>query len=305
MEAVLNHHKSMWQLFLEQFMKHKPALIGFITICVFVLIGLSADGIALLLNLDPDTTNILERYAPISLGHLLGTDEAGRDVFIRLVYGTQISLLIAFLAAISSAVIGVIAGSLAGYFGGWVDVVIMRIVDSLLALPLIPVLIIMAAIDFEKIPFLSFLGNSEHASVFKMILILMAFSWMTQARLIRGAILEVKNAEFVMAAKTIGLSHFEIVFKEILPNVVSPLIVSVTLNVGYSILFEAALSFLGLGIQPPTPSWGSMLNNAQEIIYEAPHLAFIPGFLILLVVVSFNFFGDGLQDALDPKALRR
>ena len=237
--------------------------------------------------------------------HLLGTDELGRDVFMRLLYGARISLGVGFLVAMASGFIGLFVGSIAGYFGGFLDSILMRVTDSLLSLPLLPVLIIFAAIDLSKIPIFKFLVGSEGESVFKLIFILCLFSWMTVARLVRGAILTLKEQEFIHAAKTLGARNSTIILKHIVPNVVAPLLVSITINIGQSILSEAALGFLGLGIQPPIPSWGNMLSNAQELIYEAPLLAILPGVLILITVISFNFFGDGLQDAVDPKAIRR
>src|SRR5690606_17168218 len=164
-----------------------------------------------------------------------------------------ISLLVAFLVAASSTVIGVSVGAFAGYYGGFIDTLLMRVTDSLLALPTIPILIIMASIDHTKVPLLNML-SPEHVSVVKMVLVLMIFSWMTQGRLVRGEVLALKEQEYILAAKTSGMSSFNIILKELLPNVMTPVIVSVTLTVGSSILFEAALSFLGLGIQPPTPS---------------------------------------------------
>lgn len=295
----------MSRLVWEQFVEHRMALVSVGVILFFVLVAFFADVIAWAAGVDPFEQDILTRFAPWSTEHLLGTDEAGRDVFMRLIFGTRISLIVAFVSALSSAVIGIIVGSLAGYFGGRWDTILMRVTDSLLALPTLPILIILAAVDFGKLPLLSTLLQGEDSSIFKMILILMLFSWMVEARLVRGSILSIKQREFVLASRTIGMSHLRIIWSEILPNVLSPVTVAVTLNVGSAILYEAALSFLGLGIQPPTPSWGNMLNNAREIIYSAPSLAVIPGLLILVVVMAFNFLGDGLQDALDPKAIRR
>jgi len=297
--------RSMGRIVWTQFREHRAAVISLGVIFAFCAVATGADVIAWALSIDPDAQDIMNRYGAPSAQNWLGTDEAGRDVFIRLIYGTRVSLGVAFLAAFSSGIIGIFIGSLAGYFGGKLDTVLMRVVDSLLALPIIPVLIVLAAIDFGKLPIIGLLLSGEDSSVAKMVLILVAFSWMVQARLVRGAILSIKEREFVLAAKTVGLSNAGIILKEILPNVLSPVTVAVTLNVGSAILFEAALSFLGLGIQPPTPSWGNMLNNASEIIYQAPLLAVAPGILILIIVMSFNFLGDGLQDALDPKAIRR
>lgn len=294
----------MMRIAMEQLFDHRLAVLSLVVIAFFCGIAIFADVISWAMGIDPDAQDILNRYGEWSAQNWLGTDEAGRDVFMRLVYGTRISLLVAFLVAASSTIIGVSVGALAGYFGGFIDTLLMRVTDSLLALPTIPILIIMASIDHTKIPLLNML-SPEHVSIVKMVIVLMVFSWMTQGRLVRGEVLALKEQEYILAAKTSGMSSFKIILKELLPNVMTPVIVSVTLTIGSSILFEAALSFLGLGIQPPTPSWGNMLNNAQEIIYSAPMLAVIPGLLILIVVISFNFLGDGLQDALDPKAIRR
>lgn len=297
--------KSIWALIKERFLEHKFAVAAAWVILVFVLIAIGANWIGSVMGLDPTSQEILTRYGPWSSAHWFGTDEAGRDVLIRLIYGTRISLSVAFLAAIASMVIGVTVGSLAGYFGGWLDSILMRITDALLALPIMPILIIMAALDFGKLPLIGPMFVGQDLSILKMVIIFVVFSWMIQARLVRGAVLSAREQEYVLAAKTLGMHHFQVIAQEILPNVIAPVIVSVTLNVGQTILFEAVLSFLGLGIQPPTPSWGNMMSNALEAMYYAPSLIIIPGLLILMVVVSFNFLGDGLQDALDPKAIRR
>jgi peptide/nickel transport system permease protein len=253
----------------------------------------------------PETEELEKTFKHFGSFHLVGTDELGRDVFIRLVYGTRVSMGVGVLVAIASALFGLLIGSIAGFYGGIIDNILMRLTDSLLSLPTIPVLIVMAAIDLSKLPALKNIISSGNESVWKMVFILCLFSWMTVARLVRGSILSIREREFVLAAKTLGASDFTIIVRHMFPNVIAPMLVSITLGVGESILFEAALSFLGLGIMPPMPSWGNMLNNAQELIYQAPFLAVIPGVLILLTVVSFNYLGDGLQDAIDPKAIRR
>jgi len=237
--------------------------------------------------------------------HVFGTDELGRDVFIRLIYGTRISMSVGILTAIASALIGLLIGALAGFYGGVVDTLLMRITDALLSLPLLPVMIVIAAIDMQKLPWLRAMISTQNESIVKMIIILCIFSWMTVARLVRGSILSLREREFILAARTLGATDATIIIRHMFPNVIAPMLVSITLGVGESILFEAALSFLGLGIQPPTPSWGNMLFNAQELIYQAPFLAILPGVMILLTVISFNYLGDGLQDAVDPKAIRR
>lgn len=264
------------------------------------------ESIAALKSLDlPETKEVISQFKNFTTFHFFGTDELGRDVFIRLVYGTQVSMGVGVLVAIASAFIGLLIGSLAGFYGGLIDTLLMRVTDALLSLPTIPVLIVMAAIDLTKIPWLKAIVSTSNESIFKMVIILCLFSWMTVARLVRGSILSIREREFVLAARTLGAKDSTIIIRHMFPNVIAPMLVSITLGVGESILFEAALSFLGLGIMPPTPSWGNMLNNAQELIYQAPFLAILPGVLILLTTISFNYLGDGLQDAIDPKAIRR
>ncbi len=237
--------------------------------------------------------------------HVFGTDELGRDVLIRLIYGTRVSMGIGILVALASTIIGLLIGSFAGYYGGIIDTALMRITDSLLSLPVVPVQIVIAAVDMNKLPLFKQWIGGENESMIKLVFILLLFSWMTTARLVRGSILSIREREFILAAKTLGATDLTVIFRHMFPNVVAPLLVSVTLGVGESILFEAALSFLGLGIQPPTPSWGNMLMNAQDLMYQAPFLAILPGLLILATTISFNYIGDGLQDAVDPKAIRR
>ncbi|WP_295905877.1 ABC transporter permease [uncultured Bdellovibrio sp.] len=253
----------------------------------------------------PEASSVISMFKNFETFHLFGTDELGRDVFIRLVYGTRVSMGVGVLVAIASALIGLLIGSIAGFYGGIIDTVLMRVTDALISLPTIPVLIVMAAIDLTKIPWLKAIVSTSNESIFKMVIILCIFSWMTVARLVRGSILSIREREFVLAARTLGAKDSTIIVRHMFPNVIAPMLVSITLGVGESILFEAALSFLGLGIMPPTPSWGNMLNNAQELIYQAPFLAILPGVLILLTTISFNYLGDGLQDAIDPKAIRR
>jgi peptide/nickel transport system permease protein len=253
----------------------------------------------------PGKTKLLKVIDDFETRHYFGTDELGRDVFIRLVYGTRVSMGVGVLVAIASAIIGLLIGAFAGYYGGRMDMILMRITDALLSLPTIPVLIVVAAVDLDKVPGARLLITQQNESIMKLVTILIVFSWMTVARLVRGSVLSLRERDFILAAKTMGATDRTIIFRHLFPNVIAPLLVSVTLGIGGAILYEASLSFLGLGIQPPTPSWGNMLFNAQELITEAPWLCILPGLNILFVVMSFNYLGDGLQDAIDPKAIRR
>jgi peptide/nickel transport system permease protein len=233
----------------------------------------------------------------------MGTDEAGRDLLARLLRGGRVSLAVALAAALTSAVIGTAIGLIAGYYGGWFDATLMRFTDGVIALPLLPLLIVLAAVDLSKLGLPDAIVQSEDISLYRIVLIISMVGWTTVARLVRAETLSLKTREFVRAAVAQGATGGRIMRLHILPNAASPIIVATTLSVGNIILFESVLSFLGLGIQPPTPSWGNMLTNAQDLVWQAPELAVWPGLAIFGTVIAFNFFGDGLQDALDPRAV--
>ncbi|MGI9492829.1 MAG: ABC transporter permease, partial [Geminicoccaceae bacterium] len=235
-------------------------------------------------------------------GHPLGTDELGRDLLLRLLYGGQISLFVGLIGAITAALIGTVIGLIAGYAGGRIDAFLMRLTDAVIALPVLPLLIVLAALDFTKLGLPATVMRSSYGSLYIILGIIALVGWTTVARLVRGATLSVRERDYVRAAVALGSGPGRIITRHILPNVVSPIIVATTLSVGNVILTESILSFLGLGIQPPLPSWGNMLTNAQELIWQAPALAIYPGLLIFITVIAFNFLGDGLQDALDPRA---
>ena len=222
---------------------------------------------------------------------------------MRLLYGGRISLLVGLVAAIFSALIGAVIGILAGYFGGRLDDLLMRFTDGVIALPILPLLIVLAAIDLTKLGLPASVANDSDISLYRIIVITALFGWTGVARLVRGATLSLKEREFVRAAIAMGASPWRVMRVHILPNAISPIIVATTLSVGGIILFESILSFLGLGIQPPIPSWGNMLTGAQEQMTNAPLLMIWPGLMIFITVIAFNFLGDGLQDALDPRAL--
>ena len=255
-----------------------------------------------ILGIDPNTVDLLERLAEPSLAHPLGTDELGRDVLLRLLAGGRVSLVIGIAAAVAGAAVGTLIGLAAGYLGGWTDRVLMRGTDAMIALPLLPLLIVLAALDLNKLGLPASLIQSDEISVVRIVTLAVLVGWTTAARLVRGAALVTRNRDFVRAARSLGAGVPHILWLHILPNVLGPLIVATTLSVGDVILLESVLSFLGLGVQPPLSSWGSMLSNAQELITSAPWLAIYPGLMIFLTVVAFNLLGDALQKRLDPIA---
>jgi len=292
------------RLTVTRFLDHRAALASAVVLVVLVLLALAAPLAEHVMGLDANEVDLLNRFAAPSAAHPLGTDELGRDMALRLMYGGQVSLFAGLATALLAAVIGTLIGLPAGYFGGWLDSLLMRLTDSVIALPLLPLLIVMAAIDLNKLGVPPEIATSPNVSLYRIVLIIALVGWTTVARLVRGAALSLKAREFVRAAEALGASHARIMLVHILPNAVSPIIVATTLSVGNIILLESVLSFLGLGIQPPIPSWGNMLTGAQELIWDAPALALYPGLLIFATVIAFNFLGDGLQDALDPRAVK-
>lgn len=287
---------------LMRFRRHKLAVASGIVLGTLSLIVIMAPVIISAFGVDPTTVNLFARYGPPTSDNPLGTDELGRDVLARLILGGRVSLLVGLAATLAAAVIGTIVGLLSGYIGGRFDALIMRITDGVIALPALPLLIVLAALDLEKIGVPADIAASESTSLYRIIAIVALVGWTTVARLVRATTLSLKAQPFVLAARAQGASALRIMGRHILPNLASPIIVATTLSVGNVILLESVLSFLGLGIQPPIPSWGNLLTGAQETIWEAPWLAFYPGMLIFVTVIAFNFLGDGLQDALDPRA---
>lgn len=226
-------------------------------------------------------------------GHVLGTDEVGRDLLSRLLYGARISLMVGLFAVLMEVVIGSVLGAIAGYYGGWIDWIIMRVTDVFLSIPLLPLLLVLTAIVAAS--------SSKAALSFGVIvLIIGALSWMGVARLVRASFLSLREREFAEAARAVGNNDRRIIFRHLLPNAVAPIVVQATLDVAGVIVLESTLSFLGLGIQPPTASWGNMLSNAQSNLQTAWWAAVFPGLCILVTVLAINYMGDGLRDALDP-----
>ena len=290
------------RLLLRRFLRHRLAMVSGIVLLLLALCSLVAPLLAAWFGQDPNAVDLLGRFAHPSASHPLGTDEIGRDLLLRLLYGGQVSLFVGLVGAVTAALLGTVIGLIAGYVGGRTDGLLMRLTDAVIALPLLPLLIVLAAVDLGKLGLPAAVAQSESASLYRILLIVALVGWTTVARLVRGATLSVRERDYVRAAVALGARPLRIMTRHILPNVVSPIIVATTLSVGHVILTESILSFLGLGIQPPLPSWGNMLTNAQELIWQAPALAVYPGLLIFVTVIAFNFLGDGLQDALDPRA---
>jgi peptide/nickel transport system permease protein len=286
----------------RRFLRHKVAVTSLIVLFILCAMTAAAPLIESWLRVDAFTANLYQRLQGPSLAHPLGTDEIGRDHLARLLYGGRISLAVGLIAAFFSAIIGTVIGILAGYFGGRLDALLMRMTDSVIALPLLPLLIVLAAIDLEKLGLPEGIANSEDTSLYRIVIIVSLVGWTTVARLVRAETLSMRKREFVRATVALGAHTDRILVTHILPNVVTPIVVATTLSVGNIILFESVLSFLGLGIQPPVASWGNMLSNAQDLIWLTPALATWPGLMIFVTVIAFNFLGDGLQDALDPRA---
>ena len=300
--AVADKPESVWQLRWRRLLRNRAAMAGAVVLVLLALFAAGAPVYERLMGVDVNDTDLLNRFSPPSAEHLLGTDEAGRDVLARLMYGGRMSLLVGLFGAVSAAMVGTLIGLVAGYYRGRTEAVLMRITDGVISLPILPLLIVFAAIDLQKLGFSEEFVRSSAANFYRIVFIIALVEWTTVARLVRASTLSLMTREFVLAARTQGASARHILTVHILPNTTSPIIVALSLAVGQIILLESTLSFLGLGIQPPTPSWGNMLNNAQELISRAPELAFYPGFLIFITVIAVNFVGDGLQDAFDPRA---
>lgn len=259
-------------------------IFGLTIVSIFIGIALFAAFIA---PYDPSSINVKEIFSPPSRAHLFGTDELGRDLFSRVVYGSRVSLFVGFVAVIISITIGTLLGLIAGYFGGFIDTIIMRFVDIMLCFP--SFFLILAVIAFLN------------PSLVNVMAIIGLTSWMGVARIVRAETMSVKGRNYIIAAKVQGLKNSTIIFKHILPNVASPVLVTATLGIAGAILTESALSFLGLGVQPPTPSWGNILTAGKDNIMFAWWLSFFPGVAILITVLGYNLLGEGLRDILDPK----
>lgn len=270
---------------LKRYLKNKSIFIGAVIVLIVILAAIFAP---LLTAHDPFEIDMSKRLESPSSEHLLGTDQFGRDLLTRILYGSRVSLFVGVIAVSISMTLGVILGLVSGFYGKWVDAIIMRIVDIFLSFPVI----------LLAIAFVAALGPG----IFNVMIALGLVYWTNYARVVRSSVLSVKEEEYVQAAKTLGASNLRIIFRYILPNVTAPIIVVATLGFGIAIVSEATLSFLGLGIQPPDPSWGGTLSVGLDFLRNAPHLSVYPGVAIMITVLGFNLLGDGISDVSDPKA---
>lgn len=256
------------------------SILALLLIHGLVFIGPLAWGVS------PQQTSALQALEPPGAGHPLGTDELGRDELSRLLHGGQVTLLVGFAAMVTATVLGLLVGALAGFYSGWTDALLMRLTDTMTAPAFF--LIVTAVVVIGPGPL-------------TLILVIGLTSWMQVARVIYGETLRFKSRDFVLAAIALGAPRLIVLFRHVLPQTIPSVVVSATLGVGFAILTESAVSYLGLGIQPPTPSWGQMLQNAQQYVWTSPGLAILPGAAITVVVLAYNFLGDGLRDAVDPR----
>jgi len=295
----------VWRLRWRRFRRHRPGMGALCVLALLTAFALAAYPMQWFGGFDPDATDLLSRFDPPSAEHWLGTDEAGRDELVRLMVGGQMSLLVGLLATLfGGGTIGLLIGISAGYFGGRLDALLMRFTDGMITLPLLPLLIVLGAVDLTKLGFSSQFAHSGAAGFWRIVVIISIVDWTSTARIVRAATLSVRERDYVRAARASGARAGYVMLSHVLPNVATPIIVALTLTVGRVILFESVLSFLGFGVVPPTPSWGNMLNNAQELVTSAPALAVYPGLLIFFTVIAVNFLGDGLQHAFDPRSER-
>ncbi|HLO24501.1 MAG TPA: oligopeptide ABC transporter permease [Geobacteraceae bacterium] len=276
-----------YQVFWTRFRRNRFAMAGGGVVVILFLVSLLATWIT---PYDPDALDLYNVLMPPSAAHWFGTDELGRDVFTRVVFGAKISLKVGFVAVGIAVLVGTLIGLVSAFYGGWIDNVFMRFVDIMLCFPTF--FLILAVIAMLE------------PSIWYIMIIIGLTGWMGVARLVRAEVLSIRERDFVMAARAIGASDFRILFRHVLPNAMSPVLVSATLGVAGAILTESALSFLGIGVQPPTPSWGNILTSGKDYIEFAWWLSLFPGLAILVTVLSYNLLGEGIRDALDPRLNR-
>jgi peptide/nickel transport system permease protein len=295
---LVRKRRGQLRIIFDRFVRNRPAVAGVIVLSIIILLAILAPVITHQTatydpaNTIPNNPKPSDLLAGPSWAHPMGTDELGRDFFARMLFGAQVSLLVGFSSMLVAIVIGASQGAIAGYYGGWVDNVLMRVVDAMLALPYLLLLFVLSIIF-------------SNGTVSTVVFIIAILAWPATARIVRGEFLALKHQEFLMATRTLGAGDLRLILRHILPNAAGPIIVNATILVGVNIINESVLSFFGFGLTPPQSSWGVLLGQSQTFFNAAPRMLYLPGFAILITVLCFNLIGDGLRDALDPHLTQR
>lgn len=317
-EAITIEERSPLQIVLTRFRRHRLAMISLVVMIIILIITILAPVIA---PFEVQELSVSKYFVPwgtvdeeTGKTHYMGTDQIGRDYFSRLIYAGRISLTIAITSTIIAELTGILVGAVSGFFGGWIDSILMRFVEFMLTIPQLPLLLIISSMllrNEELIPIpeplLQFMGNlllltpRDARNAVLIILILAGFGWLNAAQLMRGMVLSLREQTFVEASRSLGASNFRIITRDMIPNAMAPIIVDASLGLAGYVVAEAALAFLGFGIQDPIPTWGNMLSASQEFMLDRPWLPLVPGLPIFLCSLAFNYIGDGLRDALDPR----
>lgn len=287
-QSESHRQRSEWAQGWRRFRANRLALVGLVVVGLLVLLGLFAD---LIVPYDPTFQFRGMQGAAPSAEHWLGSDYNGRDLLSRVVVGTRTALIVGIGATLFQVLIGVMVGAVAGYFGGWIDTLCSRLIDTLMSMPVLALLTLLAAV----------LRGRNLSSIVLIIVVIGFTGWARFARVVRADVMSLRSRDFVIAARASGVQSLRIIVRHMLPNVLGPIIVLASLGIGGIIILESALSFLGLGVRPPTPSWGVILSDGRQYITTYPHIVISPGVMILITVLAFNFLGDGLRDALDPR----
>ncbi len=317
-EAVTIEERTPFQIVMTRFKRHRLAMVSMIVMIGIFLVTILAPYIA---TFEIQELSVNKYFVPwgtvdaeTGRVHHMGTDNIGRDYFSRLIYAGRISLTVALLSVLISETIGVIVGAISGFFGGWIDSVLMRFVEFMLTIPQLPLLLIISSMilrDDQLIaipdPILKFMGNilllspRDSRNAVLIVLVLAGFGWLSAAQLMRGTVLSLREQTFVEASRSLGASNFRIITRDMIPNAMAPIIVDASLGLAGYVVAEAALAFLGFGIQDPVPTWGNMLAASQQFMLDRPWLPLVPGLPIFICALAFNYIGDGLRDALDPR----
>jgi len=317
-EAVTIEERTPFQIVMNRFRRHRLAMISLIIMLVIFMITILAPVIAPFKIQELSVNDYFVKWGTVDQAtgrvHYMGTDNIGRDYFSRLVYAGRISLSVAILSVLISEFIGIVVGAVSGFFGGWIDTVLMRFVEFMLTIPTLPLLLIISSMllrNDELIPIpepiLKFMGSilllspRDSRNAVLIVMVLAGFGWLSAAQLMRGTVLSLREQTFVEASRSLGASNFRIIMRDMLPNAMAPIIVDASLGLAGYIVAEAALAFLGFGIQDPVPTWGNMLSASQQFMLDRPWLPLVPGLPIFVCSLAFNYIGDGLRDALDPR----